>query len=251
MAASPTVTDFSVSRTEAGAPPRHSLLVRVTHWLTTIAFLALLVTGVELIISHPRFYWGETGNSGTTPWLNLHIPSSRDTVPTGYGYTMPDQNGWSRYLHFEAAWLLVITALVYGIASFLNGHFRRNLWPKAGERSWSAIREVFGRYLRRAPDIEGAHTYNVVQRLSYLGVIFVLFPFVIWTGLALSPGFNAAFPWFVDVLGGRQSARTLHFLDSIALTLFLIVHVVMVAWAGFWSRTRAMITGRANSQEGL
>jgi thiosulfate reductase cytochrome b subunit len=251
MAASPTVTHLSVSRTEAGAPPRHSLLVRVTHWLTTIAFIALLVTGVELIISHPRFYWGETGNSGTTPWLNLHIPSSRDTVPTGYGYTMPDQNGWSRYLHFEAAWLLVITALVYGIASFVNGHFRRDLWPRAGERSWSAIRDVFARYLRRAPDIEGAHTYNVVQRLSYLVVIFVLFPLVIWTGLALSPGFNAAFPWFVDVLGGRQSARTLHFLDSIALTLFLVVHVAMVAWAGFWSRTRAMITGRAQGQEEL
>jgi len=251
MAASSTVTNISVGRADAGAALRHSLLVRVTHWLTTIAFIALLITGVELIISHPRFYWGETGNSGTTPWLNLHIPSSRDTVPTGYGYTMPDQNGWSRYLHFEAAWLLVITALVYGIASVLNGHFRRDLWPKAGERSWGAIREVFGRYLRRAPDIEGAHTYNVVQRLSYLGVIFVLFPFVIWTGLALSPGFNAAFPWFVDVLGGRQSARSLHFFDSIALTLFLIVHVVMVAWAGFWSRTRAMITGRAKSQEGL
>ncbi len=251
MAASSTVTNITVGRADAGARPRHSLLVRVTHWLTTIAFIALLITGVELIISHPRFYWGETGNSGTTPWLNLHIPSSRDTVPTGYGYTMPDQNGWSRYLHFEAAWLLVITALVYGIASVLNGHFRRDLWPAAGQRSWGAIREVFGRYLRRAPDIEGAHTYNVVQRISYLGVIFVLFPFVIWTGLALSPGFNAAFPWFVDVLGGRQSARTLHFFDSIALTLFLVVHVVMVAWSGFWSRTRAMITGRAKSQEGL
>ena len=251
MAASPTVTDISVSRTEAGAPPRHSVLVRVTHWLTTIAFIALLITGAEIVISHPRFYWGETGNSGTTPWLNLHIPSSRDTVPTGYGYTMPDQNGWSRYLHFEAAWLLVIVALIYGIASFLNGHFRRDLWPARGQWSWSAIRDVFARYLRRAPDIAGAHTYNVVQRISYLGVIFVLFPLVIWTGLALSPGFNAAFPWFVDVLGGRQSARTLHFLDSIALLLFLIVHVVMVAWAGFWSRTRAMITGRAKSEEGL
>lgn len=251
MAASPTVTDLTQAGTEAGAPPRHSLLVRVTHWLTTIAFLALLLTGLEIVISHPRFYWGETGNSGTTPLFSIHIPSSRHTVPTGYSYTMPDQNGWSRYLHFEAAWLLVITAGVYGIASVLNGHFRRDLWPEAGQRSWRAIRDVFARYLRRAPDIAGAHTYNVVQRLSYLGVIFVLFPLVIWTGLALSPAFNAAFPWFVDVLGGRQSARTLHFFVTIALTLFLIVHVVMVAWAGFWNRTRAMVTGLAKSQEGL
>ena len=250
MAASPTVNQISVAGTEAGAPPRHSLLVRVTHWLTTIAFLALLITGLEIVVSHPRFYWGETGNSGTTPLFAIHIPSSRDTVPTGYGYTMPDQNGWSRYLHFEAAWLLVITALVYGVASVLNGHFQRDLWPAAGQRSGGAIRDVFARYLRRAPDIAGAHSYNVVQRISYLGVIFVLFPLVIWTGLALSPGFNAAFPWFVDVLGGRQSARTLHFFVTIALTLFLIVHVVMVAMAGFWSRTRAMITGNAKSQEG-
>jgi thiosulfate reductase cytochrome b subunit len=251
MAASPTVIDISLARTEAGARPRHSLLVRVTHWLTTIAFLALLITGAEIVVSHPRFYWGETGNSGTPPLFSIHIPASRDTVPTGYGYTMPDQNGWSRYLHFEAAWLLVITALVYGIASFLNGHFRRNLYPAPGQRSWGAIRDVIGRYLRRAPDIAGAHSYNTVQRLCYLGVIFVLFPLVIWTGLALSPGFNAAFPWFVDVLGGRQSARTLHFFVSIALFLFLVVHVVLVAWAGFWSRTRAMITGRIKSQEGL
>ena len=251
MAATPTVTGISVLRAEAGAPARHSLLVRITHWLTTVAFVALLITGGEIVISHPRFYWGETGNSGTPPLYSIHIPSSRDTVPTGYGYTMPDQNGWSRYLHFEAAWLLVITALVYGIASVLNGHFRRNLWPAAGQRSRAAIRDVFARYLRRAPDISGAHTYNVVQRASYLGVIFVLFPLVIWTGLALSPGFNSAFPFFVDVLGGRQSARTLHFFVSVALLLFLIVHVVMVAWAGFWSRTRAMITGRVKSQEGV
>src|ERR1700678_157070 len=92
---------------------RHSALVRVTHWITTIAFLALLVSGGEIVLSHPRFYWGETGNVNVRPWLNLHLPSSRDTVPTGYGYVLPDQNGWSRYLHFQAAWLAVGTGLLY------------------------------------------------------------------------------------------------------------------------------------------
>jgi Prokaryotic cytochrome b561 len=82
--------------------PRHTALVRVTHWITVVAFLALLVTGVEILISHPRFYWGETGNSGTQPLFRLHIPSSRPTVPSGYSYLLPDENGWSRYLHFEA-----------------------------------------------------------------------------------------------------------------------------------------------------
>ncbi len=145
-----------------------------------VSFFALLITGVELIISHPRFYWGETGNSGTTPLFSFHIPASRDTVPTGYNYTMPDQNGWSRYLHFEAAWVLVITALIYGFASLLNGHFRRNLLPAPNQRSGHAVRAVFARYFRRGPPGEDeSRSYNVVQRLSYLLVIFVLFPLII------------------------------------------------------------------------
>jgi len=224
-------------------------VVRVTHWLTVIAFIALLISGLEIVISHPRFYWGETGNVNMRPLFTLPIPSSRGTVPTGYGYVMPDQNGWSRYLHFQAAWVLVFTALVYGISSLLNGHFRKDLLPARGDRSWRAFWEVIARYLgrdlhRAGPDAAEAHSYNVVQRVSYLGVIFVLFPLVIWTGLALSPAFDSAFPWAVNVLGGRQSARTLHFFVTGFLVLFLVVHVTMVALGGFWSRTRTMITGR-------
>src|SRR5215472_16476907 len=110
-----------------GLRPRHSAMVRVTHWLISLSFLALLVTGVEILISHPRFYWGETGNVNTQPLFKLPIPSSIDTVPTGYGYVLPDQNGWSRYLHFEAAWVAVFTGLLYLGFGFFNGHFRRNL----------------------------------------------------------------------------------------------------------------------------
>src|SRR5579859_8248627 len=116
---------------------RHAALVRLTHWVSTVAFFALLITGAEIVLSHPRFYWGETGNVNMRPWLNLHIPSSRGTVPTGYGYVMPDQNGWSRYLHFEAAWVLVLTGLVYAIAGFWNAHFRRNLFPPPADRKRS------------------------------------------------------------------------------------------------------------------
>jgi len=221
--------------------PRHSALVRVTHWLTMVAFLALAITGYLIVLSHPRFYWGEQGNVNTKPLFSFHVPSSRDTVPTGYGYVLPDENGWSRYLHFEAAWLLVITGVVYGIAGFWSGHFRKDLWPVRGERSWPA----YWRALRGVKDRDGVRTYNVVQRTVYLGVIFLLFPAVIWTGLALSPGFNAAFPFFVDVLGGRQSARTLHFFVSDLLVVFLVVHVVMIALNGFWALMWEMITGRA------
>ena len=225
---------------------RHSALVRVTHWITTLCFLALLVTGVEILISHPRFYWGETGNVMTPPLFQLPIPSSRSTVPTGYGYVLPDQNGWSRYLHFQAAWLVVLTGLLYVISGLLTGHFRRNLLPAS--LSWRALSIVIGSHLRfRPPSEAGVRSYNLLQRLTYLFVIFVLFPLVIWTGLAMSPAIASAVPAAVTVLGGQQSARTIHFFVSVFLVLFLLVHIIMVCRAGFRNRMRAMIAGRTST----
>jgi len=224
---------------------RHSAAVRVTHWLTTVAFLALLLTGGEIVLSHPRFYWGETGNVNMRPWLNLHLPSSRDTVPTGYGYVLPDQNGWSRYLHFEAAWLAVGTGLFYLLYGLFSGHFRRNLLPASSDLSLKALAASSVKHLRFArPGPDEAWSYNVLQRLTYLAVIFVLFPLMIWTGLAMSFGFDAAFPLGVRLLGGHQTARSLHFLVTILLVVFLLVHVVMIFVAGFRDRMRAMIAGR-------
>jgi thiosulfate reductase cytochrome b subunit len=230
-----------------GAPvrSRHSAVVRVTHWITTLCFLALLVSGVEILISHPRFYWGEAGNVGTPPLFKLPLPASRATVPTGYGYVLPDQNGWSRYLHFQSAWVVVSTGLLYGIFGLFQGHFRRNLLPARADLSWSGLSSVIAQHLRLRPaGRQEAWSYNVLQRLTYLLVIFVLFPLVIWTGLAMSPAIASVFPALVAVLGGQQSARTLHFFVSIALVLFLLVHVGMVALSGFRSRVRAMVTGR-------
>ena len=225
--------------------PRHSAVVRVTHWITTLAFLALLVSGVEILISHPRFYWGEAGNVLTPPLFKLPIPASRATVPTGYGYVLPDQNGWSRYLHFQSAWVAVLTGLLYVVFGLFNGHFRRNLFPARADLSWQGLSTVIARHLRFRPaSEEDAWSYNVLQRLTYLFVIFVLFPLVIWTGLAMSPAIASAFPAAVTVLGGQQSARTIHFFVSVFLVLFLLVHVVMVCLAGFRNRMRAMITGR-------
>ncbi|MGA3213188.1 MAG: cytochrome b/b6 domain-containing protein [Terriglobales bacterium] len=189
--AAPAVADTTV-------PLRHSALVRVTHWITALCFLALLVSGAEIVLSHPRFYWGETGNDLTQPLFKLPLPASRKLVPTGYAYVLPDQNGWSRYLHFQAAWIVVFTGLLYVISILFAGHLRQNLLP-------------------------------------------------VWTGLAMSPAFVSVFPATVDVLGGQQSARTLHFFVSLALLLFLLVHVVMVCLAGFKSRMRAMIMGRATA----
>lgn len=225
--------------------PRHSGLVRVTHWISTLCFFALLLTGVEIVISHPRFYWGETGTVLTKSLFQLPIPSSRRLVPTGYGYVLPDQNGWSRALHFEAAWIAVLTGLLYVISGLLTRHFRKDLLPSKTDFSWRALLASFRKPFRfERPSAAEASSYNVLQRLTYLFLIFVLSPLVVWSGLAMSLAFASAFPWSVTLLGGRQSARTIHFFVSLALVLFLFVHVAMVSLAGFWSRTAAMITGR-------
>jgi thiosulfate reductase cytochrome b subunit len=239
----------AVPSTEVAPASRHSALVRVTHWIITLCFLALLVSGAEIVISHPRFYWGETGNDLSTPLFKLPIPASRNLVPTGYGYVLPDQNGWSRYLHFQTGWLLVFTALLYGISSLFTRHFREDLLPSLSDLSWRSISATIAGHLRfRRPSQAEAWSYNVLQRLTYLIVIFVLFPLIIWTGLAMSPSFVSAFPATVNVLGGQQSARTLHFIVTLVLVLFLFVHVVMVCVSGFRSRMRAMITGRVATQ---
>src|SRR5579859_7921098 len=132
----------------AAVASRHSLLVRVTHWITTLCFFALLITGAEIVASHPRFYWGETGNVLTTPLFKLPIPSSRALVPTGYGYVLPDQNGWSRYLHFQAAWLAVLTGLLYAIYGWFSGHFRKNLLPTKADLSPRGLSRAIAGHLR-------------------------------------------------------------------------------------------------------
>ena len=234
----------------ATVPARHSALVRITHWITTLCFLALLVSGAEIVISHPRFYWGEVGNDLTPTLFKLPIPASRNLVPTGYGYVLPDQNGWSRYLHFQSAWIVVLTGLLYIVSGFVTGHFRKDLSPGKADLSWRSFSQQIASHLRfQRPTEAEAWSYNTLQRLSYSFVVFVLFPFVIWTGLAMSPAFVSAFPAAVNTLGGQQSARTLHFFVSLALVLFLLVHVGMVWLAGFKSRMRAMITGRAATHE--
>ena len=227
---------------------RHSGVVRLTHWLTFIVFLALLVSGLGIVISHPRFYWGEVGNVNTRPLFTLPIPASRDTVPTSYHYIVADMNGWGRYLHFEASWLLVLTGLLYLGYGIFSGHFRNNLIPARGERTLRACMERLAAYARfRFTLPKEGSSYTVLQRLVYLKVIFILVPMMIWTGLAMSPAFTSVFPVTAELLGGRQSARTLHFIITGLLVVFVVIHVTMVSISGFRSRMRAMITGYARS----
>lgn len=203
-----------------------------------------------MLISHPRFYWGETGSNVTTPLFQIPIPSSRALVPTGYGYVLPDQNGWSRALHFQAAWVLVFTGLLYTVSLFVTGHLRKDLFPQKGDLSRRVLsREILDHLRLKRPGAEEAWSYNVLQRLTYLFVIFVLFPLVIWSGLAMSLAFDSAFPATATLLGGEQSARTIHFFVSLFLALFLLLHVFMIFLAGFRSRMRAMITGSAGTEK--
>jgi thiosulfate reductase cytochrome b subunit len=246
--AAPARTFHAPDRT-ATTTARHAAVVRATHWITTFCFFALLVSGAEIVISHPRFYWGETGNVMTPPLFTLPIPASRSSVPTGYGFVLPDQNGWSRSLHFQTAWVVLFTGLLYVISGLLTHHFRKHLLPSGADLRWGRLSKVIADHLRLRPPAGADPSYNVLQRLTYMCVVFVLFPLMIWTGLAMSPAITSAFPATVTTVGGQQSARTIHFFCSVLLVLFLLVHVAMVCRAGFMTRTRAMITGRPGAQK--
>jgi thiosulfate reductase cytochrome b subunit len=194
---------------------RHSAAVRITHWINTLSFFGLLVSGIAILLAHPRLYWGETGNVGTPSLIDLPLP-----------FVLVGQSGWGRSLHFLSAWVCVLNGLFYVLSGFVTKHFR-----------WTAHSE------------EKSLSYNVPQRLTYLVVVAILFPLMIWTGLAMSPAITSVFPGLVTGLGGQQSARTIHFCVAGSLVLFLFVHVAMVSFAGFRNHVQAMIIGRGIADE--
>ena len=233
--ASPDVRPVVVRDFIVADSPRHPAIVRVTHWITTISFFALLVSGIAILLAHPRLYWGETGARGGPSLIDLPLPFVLDVPIRGPG----------RYLHFLAAWVTLFMGLIYVISGLFTRHFRSHLLPARSELSWNKIRQVLSRHLRfKRPPEEEALTYNFLQRLTYLLVIFVLFPLMFWTGLAMSPAVVSVFPAIVTIFGGQQSARTIHFFAASFLVLFLMIHILMISLAGFVIRTRAMITGR-------
>ena len=216
---------------------RHSVLVRITHWINALSFVGLVVSGIGIVLAHPRFYWGETGGLGTPSLFDLPLP-----------FLLGGPSGWGRYLHFQSAWLCVLTGLLYVASGLASRHFRRDLAPAKGDLTWESLRRAVSSQLRfERPGQREALSYNLPQRITYLAVIFVLFPLMIWTGLAMSPAITSVFPAMVTVLGGHQCARTIHFFGAVVLVLFVVVHVAMVWRAGFIRRTGAMITGRTVS----
>ena len=221
--------------------PRHSALVRVTHWINSISFVGLLVSGIGILLAHPRFYWGETGGVGAPSLFDLPLP-----------FMLGGPSGWGRYLHFQSAWLCVLNGLLYAASGLAGRHFRVDLIPARRDLTWDSLRRSIEGHLRfQRPGPEEALSYNVLQRVTYLGVIFVLFPLLLWTGLAMSPAVTSVFPVLVTALGGHQCARTIHFFAAIASVLFVLVHLIMVWRAGFRQRVGAMITGRVDPKEEL
>lgn len=212
---------------------RHTRLVRITHWINAVSFLFLAPSGIAILIAHPEFYWGETGYFGAPAAFTLPMEPNFD------------HSGWGRGMHFFFAWTLVINGLVYLLSGLFNGHFRRKFLPAREQLTPRHVLHEIGEHLRlRAPQGEAARHYNVLQKITYLVVVFLLVPLMLLTGLTMSPAVTAAVPELLTVFGGRQSARTLHFIAANLLVLFLLVHIVQVLVAGVMNEMRSMISGK-------
>jgi thiosulfate reductase cytochrome b subunit len=257
---------------------RHTRITRLTHWLNLLCVTMLLMSGLQIFNAHPALYWGQSGADADRPLFEIGADDSKGGPPAGFvrigastftttgvlgvsrnasgeaverGFprwvTLP---GWrdlalGRRWHLFFAWAFAANLLVYFVAGLAGGHFWRDLLPSKQQLRPRALLHDAANHLRlKFPRGVASRGYNPLQKLTYLGVIFVLLPLMISTGLAMSPGMDAIVPWLVDLFGGRQSARTIHFIVAGLIVLFVFVHVAMVVLAGPLNELRAMITGR-------
>ena len=254
---------------------RHAGVTRATHWINVLALTILLMSGLNIFGAHPALYWGQK-STFAHPWISIgaeevggktvgvtHVGSARFETTGVLGYsgktgarepvafpswaTIPSYRDLadSRHWHFLFAWIFVANGLVYWLAGLAGGHIRRDLLPT---RADLAPRNIWGEIVThvklRFPKGEEARHYNVLQKGAYLGVVLLALPLMVATGLTMSPGFDAAAPWLLDLFGGRQSARTIHFLTASAIVAFVLLHLFMVVASGTWNNIRSMITGR-------
>ena len=276
------MSDLDRAKAEAVAPQRevmyrHAVTVRLTHWLNVLIITALLASGLRLFNFHPALYWGNDGHAGMPAFLSidavrdeetgepvglttvmghsftttgvLGISYGSDGEPLGTAFpdwlTLPGGLGFARDVHFDAAWLFVFNGLVYLLFGMFSGHIRRDLLPAAKELApRRLLAEVWSHFRLRRARGEAARRYNVLQKLAYVTVIFVLLPVMVLSGLTMSPAVTTAMPFLFDLFGGRQSARTIHFLVADLLVLFVLIHVVQVVITGAFNNMRSMITGR-------
>jgi thiosulfate reductase cytochrome b subunit len=252
---------------------RHAWPVRLTHWINALAIFLLVGSGLNIFNAHPQLYWGQKGSELDTPILALqavHTPvgwQGRTVIgPLHFNTTgvlgvsgprgEPVARGWpdwltlpsyadladARHWHFFFAWILVINGLVYLLWSFGSRHIQRDIWPTRADLA-AIPRSVLDHLRLKHPTGEAAKRYNVLQRLAYLGLLLAVAGMVL-TGLSMSPGVDAFAHWLPQLFGGRQSARTLHFVFAAAIVLFILVHLTEVVLAGPINEVRSMITGR-------
>ncbi|OYX91608.1 MAG: hypothetical protein B7X90_08210 [Novosphingobium sp. 17-62-19] len=246
---------------------RTRLPVRIWHWLNALSIFALLMSGATIFNAHPRLYWGKFGANYDQPWLvigkrgqegflqlgSLEIPTTGFLGYTPYStkaipplFTIPNYYSLAegRQWHFFFAWMLVISLLALLFYSLFSKHISRDLALTSEERKPSHLWQDIKQHARlRFPTGEAARAYNPLQKIAYLGVIFVLIPLVILTGMTMSPNLNAAFPFLLDIFGGRQSARSIHFLCAAAFCAFIFIHLLMVVLAGPINELRSIVTG--------
>lgn len=246
---------------------RTRLPVRLWHWINALSIFALLMSGMMIFNAHPQLYWGQYGANFDLPWLIIgnrgtegYLSIGGFEIPTtGFlGYAMGSAHAFpplvtiptsynlaaARQWHFFFAWMLVPSGIAFLFYSLVSGHLRRDLALKKEERRLSHLWHDIKQHARlRFPTGEAARAYNPLQKIAYLGVLFVLIPGVVLTGLTMSPTINAAWPWLVTLFGGRSSARSIHFLCAAGFALFIAVHLLAVLLAGPFNELRSIITG--------
>jgi thiosulfate reductase cytochrome b subunit len=247
------------------AQPGHPVWVRLCHWLLAASVLVLAFSGVVILLAHPRLYWGNTGNDLTPAWIEL--PLGRNYHHGGWGpalaftadpsgpvsrvrtYDIFNQNGWARSLHFLTAWLFVAALLAYLALGVLTGHLRRDVVPQRRELAPRLLwRDLLAHLRLTQPAAPGGPPYGLLQKSAYAAVALIGLPGLVLSGLAQSPAVGAGWPVLPALFGGSQSARSIHFLLLVALTLFLIAHLVMVALTGPGRQLLAMTWGRRHGR---
>lgn len=254
---------------------RHALPVRIMHWINVVCLAVLFMSGLNIFNAHPALNWGKSSYTGVEPFLEIGARMAGDRVigvtriagrefdttgilgaffnaageaePRAFPswMTVPSTQwlAMARRWHFFFAWLFLINGLAYVAYSLFSRHLGRDLAPT--RQDWRSVGRSIIEHLRiKHPTGEAAKRYNVLQKLAYLAVIFVLLPLVILMGLAMSPWLNGVLPGWIDIVGGRQSARSIHFIAAWLLVAFVLIHVFEVIVSGLWNHLRSMITGR-------
>jgi thiosulfate reductase cytochrome b subunit len=223
---------------EGSLVKRHRLSTRLWHWLNVVALATLFMSGLGIFNAHPRLYWGQYGANFDHAWLVLDRFPGWITLPGQYNLAL------SRHWHLTFAPIFAFALLGYMLRSLINRHFSRDLAFRREELAPRHIlRDILDHARLRFPTGAAALRYNILQKASYNGVLFVALPVLILSGLTMSPGMNAAWPWLTDLFGGRQSARSVHFIAAWAIVAFFLVHIAMVVLAGPVNEIRSMVTG--------